>query len=371
MTFKRLIISFTLILIIAGGGLSLWVRHELQSPQPHSQSDKYVSIPRGSTPDQIITNLESLGIIRRGWMLRLYLRLSGAGQRMKAGEYRFPSPITPLEVLKKLEEGEQRLSRLTVIEGWTRWDIAALLARIPELKLASADEALALMDDTSAIRDIDPTAKNLEGYLYPDTYSFPPDTNAAQVISTMVKRFRQVWAELSEKHALPANRSPREVVTVASLIETEAKLKDERPVVASVIYNRLGRDIPLGIDSTVIYASKAAGKWRNNGKVYLSDIERDSPYNTRKVRGLPPGPIASAGRSSLEAALAPAQTDYLYYVREPSRNDGAHNFYNNDADFQRGVQALREWERNRNANILATPTPSEGTFDATQPSPSP
>ncbi|HEX8147282.1 MAG TPA: endolytic transglycosylase MltG [Pyrinomonadaceae bacterium] len=371
MTFKRVIISFTIILVLACAGSLLWLRQELQAPKLHSQSEQYIAIPKGSTPDQIINNLETLGVIRRGWLLRLYVRATGMGQRLKAGEYRFPSPISPLGVLKKLEEGEQRLSRLTVIEGWTRWDIAALLARIPELKLQSAEEALALFDDTSAIRDLDPGAKNLEGYLYPDTYSFQPDATPRQVVETMVKRFRQVWGELSAKHAPPPGLSPRELVTVASLVETEAKLSDERPVVASVIYNRLRRDIPLGIDSTVIYASKAAGKWRNNGKVYQSDLDRDSPYNTRKVRGLPPGPIASAGQSSLEAALKPAQTDYLYYVREPSRNDGAHNFYSNEADFQRGVQALREWERNRNANLSATPTPSEGTDVTTRPSPSP
>ena len=371
MTFKRVIISFPIILILAGAGSLWWLRQELKAPKLHSQSEQYISIPKGSTPDQIINNLENLGVIRHGWLLRLYVRLTGSGQRLKAGEYRFPSPISPLGVLKKLEEGEQRLSRLTVIEGWTRWDIAALLARIPELKLQSAEEALALFDDTSAIRDIDPEAKNLEGYLYPDTYSFQPDATPRQVVETMVKRFRQVWSDLSAKHNPPPGLSPREIVTVASLIETEAKLSEERPVVASVIYNRLRRDIPLGIDSTVIYASKAAGKWKNNGKVYQSDLDRDSPYNTRKVRGLPPGPIAAAGQSSLEAALSPAQTDFIYYVREPSRNDGAHNFYSNEADFQRGVQALREWERNRNSNLSATPTPSEGTDVPAQPSPSP
>ena len=371
MTFKRVIISFIIILILACAGSLFWLRQELQAPKLHSRSEQYIAIPKGSAPDQIINNLEALGVIRRGWLLKLYVRVTGSGQRLKAGEYRFPSPISPLGVLKKLEEGEQRLSRLTVIEGWTRWDIAALLARMPELKLQSAEEALELFDDTSAIRDLDPEAKNLEGYLYPDTYSFQPDATPRQVVETMVKRFRQVWGELSARHASPPGLSPREVVTVASLVETEAKLSDERPLVASVIYNRLRRDIPLGIDSTVIYASKAAGKWRNNGKVYQSDLERDSPYNTRKVRGLPPGPIASAGQSSLEAALKPAQTDYIYYVREPSRNDGAHNFYSNDADFQRGVQALREWERNRNSNLSATPTPSEGTDVTTRPSPSP
>ena len=164
----------------------------------------------------------------------------------------------------------------------------------------------------------------------------------------------------------------RDVVTIASLVETEAKLPEERPLVASVIYNRLRLDIPLGVDSTVIYASKLAGKWKNNGKVYQSDIERDSPYNTRRVRGLPPGPISSPGARSLEAALNPAETDYLYYVRDPSHNDGAHNFYNNESDFQRGVQLLRDWERSRNANTsAATPTPSEGTFTQAEPSPSP
>ncbi len=371
MTIKRLIIVFCLLGLLLCGGFLLWARSTLQTPVLHSKSDQYIEIPRGSSPDQIINNLETLGVIRRGWLLRLYVRLTASGQKLKAGEYRFPSPVSPLGVLKKLQEGEQRLSRMTIIEGWTRWDIAAMLARIPELKLRNAEEALALLDDTSLIHDIDPTAKNLEGYLFPDTYSFPPDTPPRQVVEAMVKRFRQVWAEVSSKNPAPANRSPREIVTIASLIETEAKLSEERPRVASVIYNRLSRDIPLGIDSTVIYASKAAGKWRNNGKVYQSDLDRDSPYNTRKVRGLPPGPIASSGLSSLEAALNPAQTDFLFYVRDPSRNDGAHHFYSNDADFQRGVQALREWERNRNANLLAAPTPGGGTFTDAQPSPSP
>jgi UPF0755 protein len=147
--------------------------------------------------------------------------------------------------------------------------------------------------------------------------------------------------------------TPREVVTVASLIETEAKLKDERPLISSVIHNRLDNHMALGIDSSVIYASKLAGKWKNDGKVYKSDIDRRSPYNTRLQPGLPPGPIASPAARSLEAALNPASTDYLYYVRDPARNDGAHNFYSNEADFQRGVRALRDWERERNARATS------------------
>jgi UPF0755 protein len=367
----KLLLLLALLILSACGAFYIWAKRELETPVANTLEGQYVDIPRGLSSDEIVERLDNLGVIRRGWLLRLYIHATDSGQRLKAGEYRFASPISSLGVLKKLQEGEERLSRLTIIEGWTRFDIATLLAHIPELKLKSTDEALALMDDTSLIHDIDPDAKNLEGYLFPDTYNFPPDSTPKQVIETMVKRFRQVWGGLSEKYPASANRSPREVVTVASLVETEAKLPDERPLVASVIYNRLRLDTPLGIDSTVIYASKLAGKWKNNGKVYQSDIERDSPYNTRKVRGLPPGPISSPGARSLEAALNPAQTDYLYYVRDPSRNDGAHNFYNSESDFQRGVQALRDWERTRNSNTNATPTPSEGTFTSTEPSPSP
>jgi UPF0755 protein len=358
---KRLLLFPLLILVLALGLLYVWANNELHAPVAHAQGGRYVDISRGSTPDEIINRLSDLGIIRRSWPLRLYVRLTDAGSNLKAGEYRFPSPISPVGVLRKLQEGEQRLSRLTIIEGWTRWDIASQLSRIPELKFRDVDEALALMNDTSLIRDIDPDAKNLEGYLFPDTYSFPPDVTPRQIIESMVKRFKHVWEESVAKNPLQAGRTAREVVTVASLIETEAKLSEERPLVASVIYNRLQKNIPLGIDSTVIYASKLAGKWKNNGKVYLSDIERDSPYNTRKVHGLPPGPIASPGARSLEAALNPAQNDYLFYVRDPSRDDGAHNFYSNDADFQRGVQTLRDWERTRNANMLTTPSPTENS----------
>jgi UPF0755 protein len=347
---KRLFLVLFIILLLCASGFAYWAYSEIRTPIAHDKAQQYIEIPRGSSPAEIANRLVAEGVLKRAWPLLMYVKLKGVGGKLKAGEYRFPSPISPLGVLRKLEEGEQRLSRFTVIEGWTRWDIAASMARIPELKLASADAALALMDDTSLIRDLDPEAKNLEGYLYPDTYSFPPNTTAPQMIAAMVQRFRQEWKPDWSSKAQALNMTPRQIVTIASLIETEAKLKEDRPLVASVIYNRLRRNMALGVDSTIIYASKLAGKWRNDGKVYKSDVERQSPYNTRLQPGLPPGPIASPGASSLDAALNPAQTDYLYYVRDPARNDGAHNFYSNEADFGRGVQALRDWERQRNAN---------------------
>jgi UPF0755 protein len=348
MRFLRAIVIFSILLLCACGLFAFWLARDLRTPITHSVASQYIEIPRGSTPAEMLSRLQSSGVIRREWTLLLYVRMRGLGSRLRAGEYRFPSPVSPLQVLHKLEEGEQRLDRFTVIEGWTRWDIAAAMSRIPELKLADPNEALQFMNDTSLISDLDPAADNLEGYLFPDTYSFPPNTTAKEMIATMVRRFRQVWGGMAEE-ARASNRSVRQIVTVASLVETEAKLAEERPVVASVIYNRLQRGMALGVDSTVIYASKLAGKWRGDGKIYQSDLDRNSPYNTRKVRGLPPGPIASAGARSLEAALRPAQSNYLYYVREPSRDDGAHNFYDNEADFQRGVQSLRAWERERDS----------------------
>jgi UPF0755 protein len=352
---KRKFIALSLLLFcVAVGGFLFWTYRELRAPVAHDKADKYIEIPRGLSPSQIVTRLASEGIIKREWPLLAYMKLTGAGARLKAGEYRFPSPISPLDALRKLEEGQERLSRFTIIEGWSRFEIAAAMQRTPELKLENAEQAMALMNDTSAIHDLDPEATNLEGYLYADTYNFPPDATATFMIAAMVKRFRQQWKPEWTEKARALGMSPRQIVTVASLIETEAKLPEERPIIASVIYNRVKKNMALGVDSSVIYASKLAGKWKNDGKVYKSDLDRQSPYNTRLNAGLPPGPIASPSLSSLQAALNPSQTDYLYYVREPARNDGAHNFYNNSADFERGVQALRNWERERDARAGGT-----------------
>lgn len=344
---KRFFIVLILILVVGALGAVVWGYRTLRTPVYHGQAGQYIEIPKGTSPAAVIKKLTAAGIIRHERPVLMYMKVTGAGQRFKAGEYDFPSPISPQAVLAKLQTGEKRLVRLTVVEGWTRWDIANAMARLPELKLPDANSALALMDDVTLIEDLDPRAKNLEGYLFPATYEFPPATRPDELIAMMVKSFRAVWKPDWTAKALALGMSPRQIVTMASLVETEAKLETERPIIASVIYNRLKLNMALGIDSTVIYASKLEGKWRNDGKVYKSDIDRRSPYNTRLYAGLPPGPIASSGESALTAVISPAQTDYLYYVREPSRDDGAHNFYNNESDFYTGVQALRRWEQER------------------------
>ncbi|HEY2960914.1 MAG TPA: endolytic transglycosylase MltG [Pyrinomonadaceae bacterium] len=344
---KRLIILALAIILLGGAASGAWVYSDLHKPVSHAKSGHYIEIPKGSSPSSIVKKLSAEGIIKHEWPLKLYLKSTGKGSSLKAGEYDFPSPISPLSVVAKLQQGQRRLNRITIPEGWTRWDIARAMVQIPELHLDSEAQALALMDDVSLIHDLDPAATNLEGYLFPDTYEFSPETTGADLIEMMVKRFRSVWKPDWSERARSLSLSPRQIVTTASIIETEAKLAEERPLVASVIYNRLQKKIPLAVDSAVIYASKLEGKWRNDGKVYRSDIERRSPYNTRIYPGLPPGPVASPGESSLKAALNPATSDYLYYVRNPDRDDGAHNFYSNGSDFEIGVQALRQWERER------------------------
>lgn len=346
---KRIILLIIVVLLIAGGASAAWVYAELRRPVAHNKSGQYIEIPRGSSPSSIIKKLADEGIIKHEWPLKFYLKGSGRGSTLKAGEYDFPSPVSPLQVLAKLEQGERRLTRLTIPEGYTRWDIAKAMMQVPELHLESEAQALELMNNVSLISDLDPAAKNLEGYLFPDTYEFSPETTPAELVEIMVKRFRDVWEPDWTNRATGMSMSVRQIVTTASIIETEAKLDDERPIVASVIYNRLKKDIPLAVDSSIVYASKLEGKWRYDGRVYKSDIERRSPYNTRIYAGLPPGPVASPGEASLKAALNPATSDYLYYVRNPDRDDGAHNFYSNGADFETGVAALRRWERERDA----------------------
>ncbi len=197
-------------ILVAAALFGHWFYHELHKPIGHAKSAEYIEIPRGSSPDTIANILVREGVLRRRWPLLLYIKLARKAKFIKSGEYRFPSPISPLGVLAKLQEGEQRLSRFTVPEGWTRWDIAEALANMEELQLKDSSEALALMNDTSGVRDIDPQAPNLEGYLFPATYSFPPETKPPAIIAGMVKRFRLEWTPERATRAGALKMSPRQ-----------------------------------------------------------------------------------------------------------------------------------------------------------------
>lgn len=330
--------------IFALAGAAYWCWHDLNTPVT-VRHDLEIEIPAGDTPEAIIARLSEVGIIHHTIPLKMYMKATHAGRRFKAGVYTFPPEVSPLAVLKILESGGKPFGKLTVIEGWTRWDIAQALLQAPSLGLKNKEQALKLMNNTKSIKDLDKGAKNLEGYIFPDTYFFDSKTTAQDLIEQMVGRFHQVWNEKLQYSASAAKITPHKAVTVAALIETEAKLQQDRPLVSSVIYNRLARNMVLALDSSLIYAAKMANAWKNDGKVYQSDIDRQSPYNTRINTGLPPGPIGSPGLEALVAAIKPAHTDFIYYVRNPSRNDGAHNFYSNAASFEKGVQALRNWEK--------------------------
>jgi UPF0755 protein len=308
------------------------------------QELKVFTVNRGEPVDQALQKLHAEHLLPPPLVLRLYLKLTRQQPNIGAGTYSFPDRASPLEILALLQQGTN-FERFTVVEGWNRFDIAEAMARVNVLKLSDRKDAMRLFNNTNLIQDLDPAAKNLEGYLYPDTYFLDPDTTGQELVSEMVSRFKKVWQQRLQNDAMRRRMRVHDAVVVASLIETEAKLPEERPVIASVIYNRLRASMPLSIDSTLVYASKLAGTWRNDGHVYLSDVNRVSPYNTRKISGLPPGAVGSPGLASLEAALNPAHTNYLFYVRNPCRNDGAHNFYSDEKGFEVGVAALRAWEK--------------------------
>lgn len=333
---KSLIVLVILVII----GFCYWIYSSLHKPYTHDKSNQYIQIPHGSSPNQIIAKLNAEGILSSQLPLKVYLKITGNGNEIQAGEYQFNSPITPLQVLDELKNGRLRTVKLTIPEGFTRFDIAKRIAeQFPQPDGETA--ALKLMDDVSLIKDIAPEAKNLEGYMYPNTYDFPRAATTQAIIKEMVDEFRKVWKPEYANQAAKLKMKPYQIITIASLVETESRLNDERPVIASVIYNRLKKGMPLGIDQTAVYIAKMENRW--DGVINKSDLESNSPYNTRKIIGLPPGPISSVSESSIKAALYPATTNYIWYVLNVEKNDKSHRFYSTLAEFEQGKAAYQAW----------------------------
>lgn len=347
MKFLKIIFALVILAIVGAAFFSQWIYSSLTTPVQHAKANERIVIEKGSTPAQIISKLAAEGIISGEMPLKLYLRTLGDASKMQAGEYQFKSPISPLDVLKELESGETETTRLTIPEGFTRFDIAKrIVTNFPQNPPVDEKQVLALMDDTSLIREISPTAKNLEGYMYPSTYNIPKGATAAEIIKITVDQFKRFWKPEWSDKAKALGRTPHEIVTIASLIETETGVENERPIVAGIINNRLAKNIPLGIDQTNVYIAKMLGKW--DGTIHKSDLEVDSPYNTRIKTGLPPGPISSVTESSIRAALNPQPNDYIFYVRNVDVNDGSHWFYASAAEFEKGKAKYQQWlERER------------------------
>ncbi|MGN1350547.1 MAG: endolytic transglycosylase MltG [Anaerovoracaceae bacterium] len=321
------IILLLLMAAVAGGYVFL---QKMGAPvNPESEEQIAVEIPSGSSTSAIGSILESEGLIKSADQFRLKSKMAGNDGKYKAGVYDLSPCMSMEEIMNILVEGKQKTISVTIPEGYTLKQIAQ---RVAESGACTAEEFLAETEngtfDFAYNDEMVSGSQRYEGFLFPDTYSIFEKESAHSIIQMMLSRFEEVYQEESAQASADASQySTFQLVTIASLIEREAKLDDERPLVASVIYNRLDRGMKLQMCSTVQYALGTP-----KARLLYSDLEVDSPYNTYKNAGLPAGPIASPGRASIRAALNPAQSDYLYFVLTET-GSGKHNFAATGDDF--------------------------------------
>jgi len=307
---------------------AIWFAWAALLPLQPSQTT-FVLLRPGWSTRHIARDLQQQGVIRSSAAFLMVQYVKGL-HTLKAGEYKFDQPANALDVWSRLVRGDVYARTVVVPEGFNMYDIAAA---VEQAGLGPASDFLtAARSDIFLVRNIDPDAKSLEGYLFPDTYQFTRIDTAHDIAAAMVHRFRQE----AQKIGLLGNADMYRIVTMASIVEKETADPKERPLVAGVYYNRLGRNMALAADPSVIYAALLAGRYR--GTIYASDLQFDSPYNTYKFPGLPPGPIANPGVASLQAAMHPAHTDFLYFV---SDNKGHHRFARDLHEHARNVAAYR------------------------------
>ena len=315
--------------ILASGGI-WYLNRFASSPKGSSTVITPFSIRPGRNLSKIARELDNKGLISSRTLFKFMVRLQKKSSRLQAGEYDLSASMTPQEILDRLTRGGVRLHRITIPEGLNLEEIAEL---VREANLDPKDEFLKLCRDPVFVREMEIPGSTLEGYLFPDTYLFAGKTQAPKLISTMIHRFNTVFKESWQKKAEQMGFSVHQVVTLASIIEKETGKASERPLIASVFHNRLKRGMRLESDPTVIY-----GIPDFNGNITRKDLRTPTPYNTYVIRGLPPGPIASPGALSLEAALYPAETDYLFFV---SKNDTTHKF---SATLREHNRAVRKYQ---------------------------
>ncbi len=328
---KKLAVAFILLLIVAGIAVAA---AEILRPYQGYAGQVIVEIPPGMQAPQVAGLLASKGVLARRWP---FLLIYGAGRwrrHLEAGEYLFDQPLSPLDVYRKLIRGQVYLRTVVIPEGSNRFDIA----RILENRLGvSAENFIEATSDPAAIRDLDPQAPSLEGYLFPDTYRFEYRTSAAHVAARMLDQFREVYKEDFRKDLAGSDLDLHQVMTLASLVEKETPDRPERPIVAQVFELRLKKGMLLQCDPTVLYAADLEGHPIKT--ITENDLQAESPYNTYLHPGLPPGPIANPGAASIRAVLHPAATRFLYFV---SNNHGGHTFARTLAEHRRNVARYRE-----------------------------
>jgi len=327
---KKLLALLALVIVVVAAGAALVYTRANDRYLGYTGTEQFVDIPQGSGSRAIGERLVAGGVIRDLWTYRAAVWMSGQGRHLKAGEYRFDHAMTPFEVIDKLARGDVYVINLTFPEGLTIADMAKIFE---SHGLGPASAFVEAARHSELVRDLDPAARDLEGYLFPETYAMPRRSDATKLIRLMVSRFEHVFTPALREAAAARQLSVRQAVTFASIVEKETARAEERPIVAAVYANRVRIGMPLQCDPTVIYALQHAGTY--DGNLHKDDLMVDSPYNTYRYPGLPPGPIASPGRASLEAAVHPADVDYLYFV---SRNDGSHVFARTLEEHNRNVQ---------------------------------
>jgi UPF0755 protein len=333
----RRLFQLALLLVFAAG---LWLGWGLLLPTQPKQP-QYLLLRPGWTSRRIAAELQARGVIRSRTAFLLYHYL-GKRVLLKAGEYKFERRANALTIHSRLAQGDIYRREVVIPEGYNLFEVAAA---VEAADLGSHEAFLkAARANLKLIEDIDPKAQSLEGYLFPDTYLFTRTQSMNDIISAMVRRFRQEARAVgllpgagdAKRVKLASGPDVHRIVTMASIVEKETAAADERPMVASVYYNRLTKNMLLNADPSVIYASMLAGKYQ--GTIYQSDLQADSSYNTYKFTGLPPGPIANPGREALKAALHPAVSDYYYFV---SDGNGHHRFARTLDEHSRNVAAYR------------------------------
>jgi len=326
-----------ILVLLAALGAGGWLAWALLTPvTPEGQ--KFVLLRPGYSTRRIAAELEAAGVIRSRLGFVLWHRIHRK-QSLKAGEYLFDKTARTLDIHDRLVRGDIYVHTVVIPEGFTMFDIAQA---VQDAGLGSSQEFLAVAkSSTELISDLAPDAKSLEGYLFPNTYEFTRTQSMKEIAAAMVRQFRQV-AEQIGLTASGHGTDVQKTVTMASIIEKETAVPEERSVVASVYYNRLARNVALQADPSVIYAELLNGNYA--GALHHSDMQFQSAYNTYTHPGLPPGPIGNPGRSSLEAALHPAQTDYFYFV---SDGNGHHRFSRSLEEHNQNVAKLRQAAQRR------------------------
>lgn len=318
-----------LILATAAGALAV---HALYlGPYGSPSTDTFVEIERGMSSRAIASELAEQGLVRAPWVF-LLVRAFHPRSALQAGEYRFESAETPWQIFDKLRKGQVYYEEITVPEGSNMFDIANILRTGDTVQPA---DFLKAASDPVSIRDLDGRAPNLEGFLFPSTYRVTHKTTARQLCRAMTTEFRKRWAALVGPNS---QRDVHKIVTLASLIEKETAVPAERPMVAAVFTNRLASGMLLQCDPTTVYAALLENRY--HGTIHKSDLASTNPYNTYLHAGLPPGPIANPGATSLAAALKPAGSTFLYFVAKPD-GSGTHHFSSTLNEHETAVAALR------------------------------